>query len=84
MAKKRRQYDDDDGRTIVNMNVDGMPWYDRNAEEHKKENREKITLNSEEGRAAIWGALKASLLITAIFAVAFFLFILFCDTIWFK
>ena len=25
--KPRKQYDDDDGRTIANMNVDGMPWY---------------------------------------------------------
>ena len=24
----RRQYDDDDGRRIADMNVDGMPWYD--------------------------------------------------------
>lgn len=31
MAKqrKKKQYDDDDGRVIAPMNVDGMPWYDR-------------------------------------------------------
>ena len=31
MAKprKRKQYDDDDGRVIAPMNVDGMPWHDR-------------------------------------------------------
>lgn len=29
MAKKPKQYDDDDGRTIANMNVEGMPWYDK-------------------------------------------------------
>ena len=23
----RKQYDDDDGRVIVPMNVEGMPWY---------------------------------------------------------
>ena len=29
--KKRapKQYDDDDGRTICDMNVPGMPWYER-------------------------------------------------------
>ena len=27
MARKRKQYDDDDGRVIANMNVDGMPWF---------------------------------------------------------
>lgn len=25
--KKRKQYDDDDGRTIAPMNIDGMPWH---------------------------------------------------------
>ena len=31
MAKerKKKQYDDDDGRVIAPMNVDGMPWHDR-------------------------------------------------------
>lgn len=27
MARQRKQYEDDDGRTIVDMNVEGMPWY---------------------------------------------------------
>lgn len=36
MAKKPKQYDDDDGRTIASMNVEGMPWYDR---QMKRENR---------------------------------------------
>lgn len=27
MARKKKTYDDDDGRTIVDMNVEGMPWY---------------------------------------------------------
>lgn len=25
--KKKKKYDDDDGRVIAPMNVDGMPWY---------------------------------------------------------
>ena len=29
MAAKRRLHDDDDGRVIASMNVDGMPWYQR-------------------------------------------------------
>ena len=27
--RPKKQYDDDDGRVIADMNVDGMPWYDR-------------------------------------------------------
>lgn len=32
----KKDYDDDDGRTIINMNVDGMPWYNPNARDDKK------------------------------------------------
>ena len=32
----------------------------------------------------MWGALKAALLVAGIFALGFFLFILFCDKVWFK
>lgn len=28
MAREKKQYEDDDGRTIADMNVEGMPWYD--------------------------------------------------------
>ena len=31
MARKPKEKFEDDGRTIVNMNVPGMPWYDRDA-----------------------------------------------------
>ena len=31
--RPRREDPEDDGRTIVNMNVEGMPWYDRAAAE---------------------------------------------------
>ena len=27
MSRRRKQYDDDDGRTIAPMNIEGMPWY---------------------------------------------------------
>ena len=27
MARRPKEYDDDDGRTIADMNVEGMPWY---------------------------------------------------------
>ena len=31
MEKKKRTYEDDDGRVIASMNVDGMPWYQRSS-----------------------------------------------------
>ena len=27
MARRPKEYDDDDGRTIADMNVEGLPWY---------------------------------------------------------
>ena len=37
MAREPKQYEDDDGRTIVDMNVEGMPWYDRQIRKQKRE-----------------------------------------------
>ena len=30
MAREPKQYEDDDGRTVAEMNVEGMPWYQAN------------------------------------------------------
>lgn len=46
------------------------------------EHKEKLTRRQE--RWALWGALKAALAVAAIFGGVYFLFILFCDNIWFK
>lgn len=74
--------DEDDGRTYADMNIDGMPWYSR--EKTLQQTPEKIQLSKAESRAVIWGALKAALLVTMVFALVFFLFLLFCDKVWFK
>lgn len=74
----------DDGKTIVNMNVDGMPWYRPELPDEPEEGFKPISLSQEEGRAAMWGALKAALLVAGIFILGFFLFLLFCDNIWLK
>ena len=86
MAAKRRLHDDDDGRVIASMNVDGMPWYQR-GQRFDKFRREKASdfsdLTKEEEREIIKGALKASLLIAGVFILAMLIFILFCLYIWF-
>ena len=38
----RKQYDDDDGRTIVDMNVEGMPWYDSRIKKEKRKNERAV------------------------------------------
>lgn len=88
MKKDRKQYADDDGRTISNMNVDGMPWYDKGRSQKKKaEKPEKNTvdgvyLSGSEKRAMVGGVFAAALLVAGIFALGFFLFILFCTKVW--
>ena len=77
--RNRKENFEDDGRTIADMNVDGMPWY----EPKRQDNAEKIELTSSEQRALIGSALKAALLVAAIFGLVYFLFILFCTHVWF-
>ena len=89
-SKSKKPYDDDldDGETIADMNVDGMPWYIRR--KYKKDaappedGSEPEPLSKEQMRAYRWAAVKAGLLIVLVFAVVYFLFIAFCDFVWFK
>ena len=90
MAKKK-VYDDDDGRVIANMNVDGMPWSMRDVMSRRKKSDEKLQssqdfsdLTKEETRELVKGAMKAGLLIGGVFLVGAFLFVLFCLFIWFR
>lgn len=82
MGKRKREEFEDDGRTIANMNVDGMPWYLEKRE--KQPEQEKIELTKEEGRAMMGGILKATLLVTLAFGVGLTLFILLCDLVFFR
>lgn len=61
--KNKKKYDDDDGRTVANMNVDGMPWYQPNKEENDKKRKkiEELKLSRKEKRAMIMGAYLAYL-----------------------
>lgn len=58
-----RQYDDDDGRTIINMDVDGMPWHD-NRIRHEKRKRDKAAcedvLTDRQTARWIWYSLLAA------------------------
>ena len=86
MAGKRKLRDDDDGRVIASMNVDGMPWYQRSErfDKHRREQASDFSdLTKEETREIVKGALKASLMIAGVFILAMFLFILFCLYVWF-
>jgi hypothetical protein len=84
--KKNRLPEDDDGRTIANMNVDGMPWYDSrlNQEQNEVPGGEHYQMTKEEQRMYTWAAIKSGLLVALVFAVVFGLFLAFCDFVWFR
>lgn len=87
MRHQPKQYDDDDGRVICNMNVDGMRWHDKNV--HREENPTRKVAQDEqmtksEARQFTWYALRAALLIVLVFSVTWVLFTLFCTKVWFR
>lgn len=77
--KKKRTDFEDDGRTVANMNVDGMPWYSPTRTDDTKPE-----LTPSEKKAVLGGVVKAVLIVSGVFALAFTLFILFCVLIWFR
>jgi len=100
---KRKQYDDDDGRVIANMDVEGMPWnngynrwtggffkksYRKKIEQEmlrqQAEDPEQLVMTKRETRMLVLNAIAAVLLIDGVFAIAMFLFILFCVNVWLK
>ncbi len=96
--RKKKQYDDDDGRVIAPMNVDGMPWYSRDKAALKPDKKEGETEEEEfdfkslspeeqkayrkETRKIIWGILKRFMPIVFAFVAVFALVILFFWLIW--
>lgn len=93
MAKKPKQYDDDDGRVIVSMDVEGMRWHDRRVRKEKQvstpegidqQKTEKGELTRSESRRYTWYAVLAGLTIVLIYAVVWILFTLFLTKVWLR
>lgn len=87
MANKPKQYNDDDGRVICSMDVEGMRWHDKRVRRESREAR-KVSqgdqMTKSEARQFTWYAVLAGLLIAAVFSMTWVLFILFCTEIWFR
>ncbi len=86
MAEKKKAPlpDDDDGHVIAPMNVEGMPWYNPNRGQAPVSGSGGSDLSPAQRRMVIWGAIRTGLLIFLVFAVIFFLFLLFADNIWLR
>ena len=81
--KRRSELPGDDGHSVANMNVEGMPWHTGQSAPTDDNPRE-FPLDRRETRAFIWGALGAALLIAMVFIAGAAAFILFCTRVWFK
>lgn len=86
-----RQYDDDDGRVICDMNVDGMRWYDKKQRREMFSNRkdsQRIPQGEPLTRSQTWRyafySMLAGLLVSGIFGLVWIAFTWFCINVWFK
>ena len=88
MTRKPDLPEGDDGRTIADMNVEGMPWYSPEGRLSRSERRQREKngepLTKEESRYYTWGALKAALLVAGVMCGGIILFVWFCVAVWFK
>lgn len=92
---RKKEKFEDDGRQIANMNIEGMPWHDKERamreqmggdipQEIKTEKRKSPIdeLTRKERWVLYRSVMAACLVIGLIFAGAAFLFILFCVYVW--
>lgn len=73
MARRRKTYDDDDGRVIANMNVEGMPWYREGADDPAPEGGERMS--RAETRMFVWRAVWIAVGFGVVFSAAMILVI---------
>ena len=89
MKRQPKQYDDDDGRVIVSMDVEGMKWHDRRIRKEKRSEKRAISssgvqLTKSEARRFTFHAVLAGLTIFAVYAVVWALVLLFMTQVWFR
>ena len=84
MTRNKRLPEGDDGHVIANMNVEGMPWYAPEENKPFPGYTPGSLLDKRQTRFALWGALKASLLVCTVFSIGIILFVLFCLHVWFR
>lgn len=83
MKKKKERLDfHDDGRTIANMNIEGIRGYQK--ERSERPHGERILLNRKERRALIWALYGMVFKIAFIFVASVFVIMLFIQYIWFR
>ena len=83
MDKERRRFDDDDGHTIADMNVDGMPWYrPRHGSAPRSSGNSTEPMDFRQRLSAYGGILAAVGVVSVAFGGLYFLAILLMDLVW--
>ena len=89
MSEKKRRKESwvDDGHTIVNMNIDGMPGYhaapsQTNVGSKQVTTRPQERLSPREERMVLFAGMKWALLFSLGIVAMLVLFILFCTKVW--
>lgn len=89
MPQKPKEHDDDDGRVIVNMDVEGMQHHDRRVRREKRAERaeksgHETKMTKSEARRFTFYAVLAGLTIVLVFAIVWILMTLFATQVWFR
>ena len=88
MSKRRRVYDDDDGRVLAKMNVEGMPWYSppqatlKSTGDDADSSHAPQELSRKETFWIIMGSIKAGLVVAGFFSLALVVVVVLCLLIW--
>ena len=84
--ERNRLPEGDDGHTIANMNVEGMPWY-----RPERPDLPPVTGNGSQDKLTkkqVWmctaSALKAALLVASVMSLGLVAFVAFCVFVWFR
>jgi len=81
--KKSKLPEDDDGKVVAKMDVDGMPWYiDKLHDKEKGPAGDPYPMSKKESRSYMWGAMAAAFLVTAFFSTVFAVIILLLIFYW--
>jgi hypothetical protein len=84
IKRKRKVYDDDDGRVIAPMNVEGMPWYNPYKKSSGGDGAPKEKISWRETIRMIFRLYAAVIPIALAFIVGFAALIFFMVFVWFR
>jgi len=87
MKPTKKQYEDDDGRVIVSMDVDGIRGREKRSVLDRFASNQPVQgeqMTQSQARQYTWYSLLAAGLIVLVYSATWVLFTLFCIYVWFR